>query len=707
MAYNQKRNLKIKFLINYMKSSKNITKKCLKLAFIFLSLLLFLGIQSAFSQMQIMVPEREFNVFFRHVDENQVLTTVLDQKGDPVKGLGKVDFLIKDGRKTAQILSVEPLLLKKEIGLNIVMVVDNSFSMKERKAVQPLLNALDKFFSTLRPIDNVHLIVFDQKETSDFGEHNLHLRKFQSIDMRKLKNFLQKSFEENLSSKTYLYDAMFAGVHTIKGMPEKSNSFLVVFSDGEEINSFLGKSEIKSMAMETDLTAYAVDFMPKPFPDRFLKSFAEKNGGRLWKAANAEELLPIFESVSSTMFQHYMITYRFLTPPMGTVSLEPASLRIEEVTTIESSPLLDYVFFETDSDNIPDRYLLFPEALETTTFTEGDLKGTMEKYQNILNVIGQRLKDNPEASITLVGCNSNYGKERQAKELSRNRVDSITKYLHYIWGIDLMRISKKALNLPMVPSSSGSFEGRAENQRTEIHSDDPEILETVKSTYLEKICSADTIRITPKIESEAGIEKWTFYVKGDDGTMIEKISGKGAPQSYYDIEIKPENFDELAEFQNIIAGFEVVDNQGEVFKTDSAARINVEFMERKELVAQEMGYRIIEKFALILFDFDKAEIKGRNHKILDQIISRIKNLPQPRIKIEGHTDTIGKEEYNQKLSTRRAKAVHDKLIASGASGYDILYYGDGENNPIYNNELPEGRQLNRTVVVTLEYMKGQ
>ena len=112
----------------------------------------------------------------------------------------------------------------------------------------------------------------------------------------------------------------------------------------------------------------------------------------------------------------------------------------------------------------------------------------------------------------------------------------------------------------------------------------------------------------------------------------------------------------------------------------------------------------MEKYALILFDFNRADIKDRNRAVVDRIVTRIKEVPTARVAIEGHTDSIGKEAYNIDLSKRRAKAAFDIILAGGAvNSGDISYEGAGPHNPLFDNELPEGRALNRTVTVTLEY----
>jgi outer membrane protein OmpA-like peptidoglycan-associated protein len=190
---------------------------------------------------------------------------------------------------------------------------------------------------------------------------------------------------------------------------------------------------------------------------------------------------------------------------------------------------------------------------------------------------------------------------------------------------------------------------------------------------------------------------------GDDGTIIGTVKGEGEPDPYYDIDLEATDMGALAKLDRISAGLEVVDNEGQVFRQEATAYANILYTKREERIARKMGYKVLEKYALILFEFDKAWIKGRNQEIVDRIIARITALPAPVVRILGHTDTIGTEEYNEKLSIRRAKAVYDTLIMEGLTDQEISYVGLGEDAPLYDNGLPAGRALNRTVVITIEY----
>jgi len=256
-----------------------------------------------------------------------------------------------------------------------------------------------------------------------------------------------------------------------------------------------------------------------------------------------------------------------------------------------------------------------------------------------------------------------------------------------------------------VASSSADLSGQVENQRVEILSDHPAVLDTIKSTYFDALSDSDEIFITPSIQTEAGIEKWSVSLLGDNN-VLEKVEGLGAMPSKLAFDIYSFGLATMVQFKGLSAVMEVEDKEQNSRKLESATPVTVVFQKRQERLAQKRGYKVLERYALILFEFDKAEITGRNQIIVDRIVKRIQELPDALVKVTGHTDIIGKEDYNMKLSMRRADAVFNKMAAAGLSAPKrTTLTGEGPHNPLYDNNLPEGRAFNRTVIVTIQYEK--
>jgi outer membrane protein OmpA-like peptidoglycan-associated protein len=107
--------------------------------------------------------------------------------------------------------------------------------------------------------------------------------------------------------------------------------------------------------------------------------------------------------------------------------------------------------------------------------------------------------------------------------------------------------------------------------------------------------------------------------------------------------------------------------------------------------------KVAEKIRLpiVHFDFDKYNIKKIYVPDLDQHVAYLTSNPSSPVTVEGHTDYIGSDQYNQKLSERRANSVRKYLIEKGIASSRIQVVGYGEQRPIADNKTPEGRAINR------------
>jgi len=114
-------------------------------------------------------------------------------------------------------------------------------------------------------------------------------------------------------------------------------------------------------------------------------------------------------------------------------------------------------------------------------------------------------------------------------------------------------------------------------------------------------------------------------------------------------------------------------------------------------------YETVHLSAKALFDFDKSVIKPEGREAIDAVDDKImaKGATVVDIKVVGHTDSIGTEEYNQGLSERRAQAVTDYMVSKGINPDLIHTSGMGESDPVASNDTPEGRAQNRRVDVSI------
>jgi OmpA-OmpF porin, OOP family len=107
----------------------------------------------------------------------------------------------------------------------------------------------------------------------------------------------------------------------------------------------------------------------------------------------------------------------------------------------------------------------------------------------------------------------------------------------------------------------------------------------------------------------------------------------------------------------------------------------------------------------VRFDTDSAIVKDKYNKDIQTVANFMKLNPDVKVAIEGHTDNVGNDEYNKKLSDKRANSIRQYLIDKfGINGSRLTAAGYGESKPIATNDTEEGRQINRRVQAVFDVM---
>lgn len=105
----------------------------------------------------------------------------------------------------------------------------------------------------------------------------------------------------------------------------------------------------------------------------------------------------------------------------------------------------------------------------------------------------------------------------------------------------------------------------------------------------------------------------------------------------------------------------------------------------------------------VKFDFDKAQVKPESYGDIKNLADFMSQYPQTTTVVEGHTDSVGSDAYNQTLSERRANAVRDVLVNQyGVGGDRVNAAGYGESRPVADNASADGRAVNRRVEAEVE-----
>ena len=112
------------------------------------------------------------------------------------------------------------------------------------------------------------------------------------------------------------------------------------------------------------------------------------------------------------------------------------------------------------------------------------------------------------------------------------------------------------------------------------------------------------------------------------------------------------------------------------------------------MVAEKVTYA-----ADAFFDFNKSVLKPEGKAKLDDLVGKVKGINLEVIIAVGHTDSVGSDAYNQKLSVRRSEAVKAYLVSSGIEKNRVYTEGKGEKQPVADNKTAEGRAKNRRVEI--------
>ena len=99
------------------------------------------------------------------------------------------------------------------------------------------------------------------------------------------------------------------------------------------------------------------------------------------------------------------------------------------------------------------------------------------------------------------------------------------------------------------------------------------------------------------------------------------------------------------------------------------------------------------------FDFGKSVLKPEGKAKLDDLVAKVKSISLEVVIAVGHTDAVGTDAYNQKLSIARSEAVKAYLVSKGIDKNRIYTEGKGETSPVADNKTKEGRAKNRRVEI--------
>jgi outer membrane protein OmpA-like peptidoglycan-associated protein len=368
-------------------------------------------------------------------------------------------------------------------------------------------------------------------------------------------------------------------------------------------------------------------------------------------------------------------------------------IKIEEFLSRQMKPILPYLFFDDNSSIVAERYILLSSPEEANKFDYSDLLGmsSLESYYHFLNIIGRRLREFPDEGIKITGYRAGKGKEVGNKVITKERAERVRDYFRDIWLIDESRINVVYGTTPTTASNERTDLGIEENRRVEIDASWNILAPIILNDTIRTIIP-DMVTFRTNVVNEAPLISWSFDVSGGVDKIISEKGGKNVTPAFnlpIDDKIRV-----LKNYQDLRYSLTVADSTDQIVKSETK-RIPIELLSVEKKRQNETKDTIINIYNLILFDFDKHTLDPVNKRITDIIKSEI--TENATVTVIGYTDVIGDDDYNLRLSTRRAESTANALNAK-----NIKYSGKGESELLFSNESPEGRFYCRTVVVEVK-----
>ncbi|MCE3281290.1 MAG: outer membrane protein OmpA [Chitinophagaceae bacterium] len=377
----------------------------------------------------------------------------------------------------------------------------------------------------------------------------------------------------------------------------------------------------------------------------------------------------------------------------------------------EHFPLRNSVFFDMGSKEIPGRYVLLSPAA-ASTFKEAQLQSAqpdnlnkgrsarqLAVYHNILNIIGDRMRTNSSSQIALSGSSANNPAE--GKQMAEN----VKNYLVTAFGIDGSRITTTGRDKPLIPSEQpGATKDlallREGDRRVDIMSSSPALLLQVggtTSSFLRPVeitaiqeDPLDSHVIFTANGSKELLKWWSLEVTDNNGVMQ-----KFGPYAKDEITIpgaKILGSSNTGNYKVALVGETI---NGTAVRKES----NVQLVKAADNLQTGMRYSI-------LFGFDESKSITAYETFLAEIVAPLIHDNNTVI-IQGYTDIIGDDNYNDNLSRERAmssqKVLERAILKRGIKGVKFESHGFGEDEKMtpFSNKLPEGRFYNRTVIIDI------
>ena len=376
----------------------------------------------------------------------------------------------------------------------------------------------------------------------------------------------------------------------------------------------------------------------------------------------------------------------------------PASIPVKRKVK-EVFPVGNYVFFDAGSSAIPERYvkldkgqavvfkvsqLQTPEAPNAGDRSDNQLK----VYYNVLNILGSRMRDNPGTNVVLVGSSAGNG-----ADAGKVYAENVKKYLMDAFGIADARITTEGRNEPVAPNEHpGGTKDlemlRAGDRRVDITSASAVLMAPLEINAVQNDPIDSRVIFHATEGSKASFKSWSLEITDEKGVVQHYGAFTRETESVSGNSILGKN--NSGNYHVVMIG---TTRDGAELRKESTLHLV------RDAQPKEVGRRYS-----ILFGFDKSTTITAYSKFLTETVAPL--VPDnATVIIHGHSDITGDEDHNRTLSEERATEAQrileqaiDKLGKKGVR-YENYGFGSDMSSAPFDNNLPEERVYNRTVII--------
>ncbi|MBA3065351.1 OmpA family protein [bacterium] len=214
----------------------------------------------------------------------------------------------------------------------------------------------------------------------------------------------------------------------------------------------------------------------------------------------------------------------------------------------------------------------------------------------------------------------------------------------------------------------------------------------------------DTMLFNISSKDMTFIARWSLEISDEKDTPVKLFEGKGAVPESVTWDGKDDYYGRVVPNGIYSAELILTDslrNKSAPIKAKLRVHVPPKVVTKEIKIQEDARGLKVNLSSNILFGSGKAKLQSSANKSLNEVVDLAKAYPENKISIEGHTDSVGSDDYNKKLSLQRAQSIRDYLVSKGLSKERFLVSGFGEEKPIASNRNRAGQLKNRRVEIII------